>query len=147
MPKIFGTNLLGILAATVAFYIVGMLIYGILFSEQWMHLNDVTVEAAKARGESMGIMMYVWGFLITLMQVLGISYVLHQSSASRPLTCAKIAAILAVLIALPIMLYGWLYLGKNLHAIGFDLMHILIGNVVVGVVMSFFRGKDAIDPT
>ena len=115
MPKIFGTNLLGILAATIVFYLLGFLIYGILFSEQWMTLNGITQEAAEAHADKLGILMWIGGIGITLLQVLGISYVLHQSSASVLGTCAKIAAILAVLIGLPLMAYSWLYAVSYTH--------------------------------
>lgn len=144
MPKIFGTSLLGILAATIVFYMVGFLIYGILFSEQWMAFAGMTEAEALARNEQLGPMMYVWGLVITLMQVLGLSYVLQQSSASTLPTCAKIAAIMAALFALPVMAYSWLYEGSSANLLGMDFMHLLIGYVLAGIVMSFFRGKDAI---
>ena len=144
MPKIFGTSLLGILAATAVFYLLGFLIYGILFQEMWLAASGMTEAEAKAIGEARGAMMYVWGILITLLQVLGIAYVLQQSSASVLATCAKIGAILAILIALPLMGYGWLYEGKSANGLMLDFGHILVGYALVGVVLSLFRGKDAI---
>ena len=147
MPKIFGTSLLGILAATIAFYLVGFLIYGILFSEQWMAMVGMTDADAQAQKDKLGIMMWIGGIGITLMQVLGINYVLQQSGASLLGTCAKIGAILAVLIALPLMAYAWLYEGRNPHAVGLDFLHLLVGYVLAAIVLSFFRGKDAIAET
>lgn len=147
MPKIFGTNLLGILAATIAFYMVGFLIYGILFQDQWLALNDMTMAQAEAINADLGPMMYVGGLLMTFMQVLGLNYVLNQSGASLLGTCAKIGAIIAVLIALPLMAYASLYEGRALGALWMDFGHILIGYVAACIVLSFFRGKDAIDPT
>ncbi len=145
MPKIFGTSLVGILAATVVFYLLGFLWYGILFDDQWMVANGIAEEAAKAHAEAMGPMMYVWGIVITLAQVLGLAYILHHASASVLMTCAKIGAIIAILIALPLMAYSVLYEGRSINALGLDLAHILIGYILVCVVLSFFRGKDAIE--
>ena len=34
MPKIFGHSLLAIILATILFYMVGFMIYGLLFGEQ-----------------------------------------------------------------------------------------------------------------
>jgi Sec-independent protein secretion pathway component TatC len=144
MPKIFGTNLLGILAATIVFYLLGFLWYGMIFDEMWLAFNGISEAEALAQAENMGAMMYVGGIVITLMQVLGLAYILHHASASVVLTCVKICAIIAVLIALPLMLYAHIYEGRSHQAILLDFAHILIGYILVGAVLSFFRGKDAI---
>jgi len=144
MPKIFGTNLLGILVATVVFYLLGFLWYGIVFTEMWLIFNDMSAADATAQAEKLGAMMYVGGIVITLMQVLGLAYVLHHASASLLLTCVKICAIIAVLIALPLLMYAHIYEGTSHRAIVLDFVHILIGYILVGAILSFFRGKDAI---
>ncbi|NNE58907.1 MAG: DUF1761 domain-containing protein [Hellea sp.] len=147
MPKIFGTNILGILIGGAAFWMLGAIWYGPVFGEMWIEVQGTTKEAAEARMKDMGVMMYVWGLIISLVSTVGISYVLQQSSASLLTTCAKIAAILAVLIALPIMGYAVLYEGYPIKGLALDFAYVLIGFVLSGAVMSFFRGKDAIDPT
>ncbi|MBL4871232.1 MAG: DUF1761 domain-containing protein [Robiginitomaculum sp.] len=144
MPKIFGTSLAGILVATIVFYLLGFLWYGVLFSDQWMVANGIAEEAAKAHADKMGAMMYVAGIIITLMQVLGLAYILHHASASVLMTCVKICAIIAVLIALPLMMYAHIYEGRSHQAVGLDFAHVLIGYALVGAILSFFRGKDAI---
>jgi len=145
MPKIFGTSLLGIVAATVAFYILGFLWYGIIFQEMWMGLGGITEEAAAAKAEAMGLMMYVWGITITLMQVLGLAYILNHAGASLLTTCAKICAVVAVLIALPVIAYGAIYgIHYPVKLLGLDFAHLLIGYLIVGIILSFFRGQDAL---
>lgn len=144
MPKIFGTNILGILLATVAFFMVGFVFYGLLFVDEWMATNKLAQADADAYAAKMGAMMYVWGLLITLIQVLGIAYVLNHAGASKLLTCAKIGAMLAILFTLPVLAYDHLYAGKSLMGLEIDFGHVLIGYVVAAAVLSFFRGKDAI---
>ncbi|MGJ8562862.1 MAG: DUF1761 domain-containing protein [Alphaproteobacteria bacterium] len=144
MPKIFGTSLLGILAATIVFYMLGFAWYGFIFAEAWMAANGITEAASAAHAEKLGIMMWVGGIGITLLQVLGLTYVLNQSGASVPMTCAKICGIVALLIALPLMTYGVLYEGRSASALHIDIGHILLGYILVGIVLSFFRGKDAV---
>ena len=144
MPKIFGTSWAGILAATVIFYLLGFLWYGVVFSEMWMAFNGITMEEATAQSEKLGAMMYVAGIIITLLQVLGLAYILNHASASVLMTCVKICAIIAVLIALPMMMYAHVYEGRSHQAVGLDFAHILIGYALVGAILSFFRGKDAI---
>jgi len=144
MPKIFGTSLAGIVIATIAFYMVGFLWYGFLFNEAWMAATGMTEASATAHAEKLGPMMYIGGLLITFMQVVGLSYILNQSSASLLGTCVKICAIIAVLIALPLMAYANLYEGRATNGLYIDFSHILVAYCVVGAVLSFFRGKDAI---
>ncbi|PCI52845.1 MAG: hypothetical protein COB36_14135 [Alphaproteobacteria bacterium] len=144
MPKIFGTSLLGILLATVAFFMVGALFYGALFGEQWMASNNLTEATTTAIMENQGLMFWVWALLIPLLQVLGIAYVINHAGASKLLTCIKIGATIAVLFALPVLAYDHLYAGKALMALKIDFGHVLVGYIVASAVLSFFRGKDAI---
>jgi len=144
MPKINGTGLLGILAATAVLYLVGFLWYGILFSDAWAAATGMTEAETTAIGEKLGPMMWVWGILISLVQVLGLNYILNQSSASLMGTCLKICAIVALLIAVPLMAYASLYEGRSINGLFLDSGHILVGYSLAGVVLSFFRGKDAI---
>jgi len=105
----------------------------------------MTEEAAKAKADAMGLMMYFWGVLITLAQVLGLAFVLNHASASVAATCAKICAVIAVLIALPLMAYGAIYgTAYPVKLLGIDFAHILIGYTLIGIILSFFRGKEAI---
>jgi hypothetical protein len=142
MPKIFGSSLLAILLATVAFYMLGFIWYSFLFADQWMHLTGITEADALIRGEQLGAMMYVWGVLITLLQVLGIAAVLNWAGATRLITCVKIAVMLAVMIVLPVLGYGMLYQDVSIHLVGIDFLHLLIGYSLAAVIISFFRSND-----
>jgi hypothetical protein len=139
MPKIFGTSLVGILAASVAFFMLGWLWYGVIFDEMWMTLAGIT----EAEPDPMTM---VWGFVITAIQVLGISFVLNHAGASTLATCAHTAIVLAVYIAVPVLSYGLIY-GQQypMKMLQLDAGHLLIGYCIVGAVLSFFRGKDAVE--
>ena len=141
MPKIFGYSLLAIILATIVFYMVGFAIYGFLFSEQWMTYAGMTEAEALARNEALGPMMFVWGLLITLAQVLGIALFLKKANISSAGKGLLKGAILATLFALPVMTYNWLYQGSSANLLGLDYMHLLIGYSLVGAVLGFFRGK------
>ena len=138
MPNINGTSVLGILLASIGFYFIGFLWYGFIFMEKWMTLQGLPMD-----GE-MQVMPMIWGFVITVIQVIGINYVLHQSGAKVLSTCAKIAAILGFLLAVPFASYASIYAGAPLELFMIDASHLLVGYVVAGVILSAFRGKDAI---
>ncbi len=139
MPKFFGVNILGILLATVVFYLLGALWYGALFSDQWMHLSNITEEMANANMEKLGVMMWIWGVLITLVQVIGIAIVINLLGASKLFTCVKVGAYMAVVFALPVLAYGSLYGLSSIHLLGIDFLHILIGYCISAAILSFFR--------
>ena len=139
MKKHFGTSLTGLLLATLAFYILGAVWYGALFSEQWMALANITEEAANANMEKLGVMMWILGILITVVQVIGIATVLNWAKASDLMSCIKIASIPAVLFSLPVIAYGPLYEAMPIELLMIDFFHMLTGYILVGGILSFFR--------
>lgn len=144
MPKIFGTSLAGIFVTTLVLYFLGFLWYGFLFSDAWLAATGLSEAQATAIAEALGPMMFVWGILITLAQVLGLTFILNQAGASVLGTCVKICAIVALLIALPLMAYASVYEGRSIHGFYIDLGHVFVGYCLAGAVLSFFRCKDAI---
>ena len=143
MPKYFGVSVLGLLLATVVFYLLGALWYGVLFAEQWMSLNHFTEETANANMDKLGVMMWVWGVVITLVQVIGLAMVINWANASKLFTCIKISVFMALFFALPVMAYGTLYEGTSIYLLGIDILHLLLGYSLVGAILSYFRSKDS----
>ncbi|PHQ60874.1 MAG: hypothetical protein COC03_00555 [Robiginitomaculum sp.] len=145
MLKSITLNLLGIIVATVVFYLLGYLWYGMIFSEMWLTFNGITEADAAAQAAKMGNMMYIGGIAITLAQVLGLTYILHLAKASTLFTSVKTCTIIAVLIALPLMMYAHIYEGASQEAIALNFAHTLVGYILVGVILGFFRGKKTAD--
>ena len=138
MPKIHGTSLLGILAASIGFFFIGFLWYGVIFMEKWMTLQGLPMDGEQQ------MMPMIWGFLITVVQVIGINYILHQSGAKVLSTCARIAGTVGLLLAVPFASYATIYAGAPLELFMIDASHLLVGYTLSGIILSFFRGKDAI---
>jgi len=148
MPKIFGTNLLGIAIGGLLFWMIGYLWYGPVFGSIWLDIQGMTEEMAKAQMEETGVAVVMGsGILISLVTAIGLSFILHHASASVLATCVKICAIVATLVVLPVMAFAVLYEGYPMKGLILDFGYILVGFAAMGAVMSFFRGKDAIDPT
>lgn len=147
MPKIHNTSLWGILAATLAFYMVGFAWYGFIFAEPWMEMAGMTSAEAEARNAELGAMMFVGGLLITLAQVIGLNWLINWAGASRWRKSIEVCLVTVTFISFPVMLYGWLYEGTSFHGDLLDLGHLAVGYTVVGLILSLFRGKDAITET
>lgn len=136
MPKIFGLNLIAVLVASVLFYLVGYIWYEFLFKEAWMAASGVT--AADAEGDDPIYM--AGGFLITVMQVIGIGMVLGWKGAADLVGAIKTALILWLLFALPFTMYPYLYTpDHNSTMLMIDASHLLVGWVVSAAVLRLIK--------
>ena len=136
MPKILGLNLIGVLAASVAFYFVGFLWYGLLFAEAWQTAEGIV--AADVEGDSPLYM--VGGFLITLLQVIGLGLVMKWKGDATPAAGATTAAVLWFFLALPFVHYAYLYsVDHSVTLLMIDLSHLFVGWVVAAVVLRLIK--------
>jgi hypothetical protein len=135
MPKLFGLNLVAVFAAAVAFFIVGFLWYGVIFSDMWMAEMGMT----KADDDSTPVT-YLIGFVITLMQVIGLGLVLKWRNAAGLSAAVTTAATLWLVFALPFCVYGYLYAATHSTTLlMIDASHLLVGWVVSVVVLSLLK--------
>ncbi len=136
MPKIFNVNVLGILAAAVAMFIVGFIFYGLLFSQIWQDAR--AIELADLEGQSPAWM--AGGFLLELIVACGLAWVLKLRSANGLMQAVTTGVTLWLLIGLPLTAYEFIY--GPVHSIpGFlvDAGHRLVTFGVGAAVLSFFR--------
>ena len=137
MPKLFGLNSVAILAASVAFFIVGFLWYGLLFADAWMAASGITKEMAEADQNPRWM---IGGFVITVMQVIGIGLVLKWKGATSLNAAAMTALLLWFVFALPFCLYAYFYsVAHSSTLLMIDASHLLVGWVVSAIVLSFFK--------
>lgn len=133
MPKL---NPIGIAIASVAFYFVGFLWYGLIFADAWMAAEGVSKEAAEAESPAwMGV-----GFVITVMQAVGLAIVLKWKGVESLGDAAMTAVILWALFALPFTFYDYIYTpGHNATLLMIDASHLLVGWTVCAAVLSRFK--------
>lgn len=146
MPKLFHTNILAVVLATIAFFILGWIWYGPLFGDAWMAAEGVTEEVARARLEEMGIVTWLSSaLLLTLGQAVGVLMVIHLAGAKHIPACLSAAFWLAVTIALPIIGYASVYGGYPFNGFLIDAGHLLLGYLLMATIYAMFRGKGAVD--
>lgn len=134
MPKLFGLNLVAVLAASVAFFIVGWLWYGVIFTQMWTAEMGVTEEEAGSPIWMIG------GFIITVMQVIGIGLVMKWKSAAGLNGAVMTAVILWLVFALPLSTYGLLYTPAHSTTLWLiDAGHLLVGWVLSAIVLSLLK--------
>ena len=145
MPKIFNTSWGAVLLATLAFYMIGFVWYAFLFQDIYLAASGLTAEQTEKIAADKGIMMLVWGLLITLAQALGLLWVLNLAGAKRLGTSLKITFWLFVMIGAPLLAYNCLYGTYPLSGILVDYGHILFGWLAMGAIYAAFRGKDKLE--
>ncbi|MGF1543836.1 MAG: DUF1761 domain-containing protein [Parvularculaceae bacterium] len=139
MPKILGLNLLGVLVGSLAFYFVGFLWYGVLFSDAWMATQSY--EAADFEGQNQAPYM-IGGFLITVLQVVGLGLVLKWRGVANLPAALATAGTLWVLFALPFAHYAYLYAPHHSPTLlMIDASHLLVGWLVAAIGLMLFWNK------
>ncbi|MBL4595939.1 MAG: DUF1761 domain-containing protein, partial [Robiginitomaculum sp.] len=110
MPKLFGLNVLGLLAGSIAFNVLGVLWYGTLFTEQWHTLKGIEADPSAETS----LLPLVYGFINVLVVTLGVGLLLKWLSVSKLLTAIKYGLIVGVCFALTTEAYGLIYGGEPL---------------------------------
>jgi len=136
MPRIFGQNLIGVVLATLAFWVIGAIWYGVLFSDLWMAENGVI--EADFEGQSPVWMML--GVVISLLAVIGIGKVMAWRGVADLGGAVMTAVILWSLFAVSFVMYDLAYLPAHSMTMFFvDAGHLLVGWVVSAAVLSSFK--------
>lgn len=144
MPKIFNTSWLAVILATIAFFALGAVWYGMLFEAAWLAAEGITAEIAEARMAETGMGKWLFfALLITLGQAIGLLMVLHLAGAKRLPASLKYTFWLVVTIVAPILAYANVYSAYSLSGFLIDAGHLMIGYLIMAAIYAGFRGKDA----
>ncbi|NWG91123.1 MAG: DUF1761 domain-containing protein [Parvularculaceae bacterium] len=133
MPKL---NLVGVIVASLVFYFIGFLWYGLLFADAWMAAHGVAAEAADTESPAWMVL----GLVLTVMQVVGLAIVLKWRGVSGPVAAATTAALLWLFFALPFNLYAFTYLtAHDATLLAIDASHMAVGWVVSAAILALFK--------
>ena len=130
-----GLNWLAVLAAAVAVYAIGFLIYGLIIPEEtWMAMSGMS-EAQKDVAMSRMVFSPVMPILTAVF--LAILFKFGQvASAGKG---AQWAAVVALASAIPTILYGWVYGGLSTDMTAIDSAHLMLGHVTAGAIIGGWR--------
>lgn len=158
MPRIGGINVVGVLLATIAFYMVGFVFYGVIFTSEWTaqtlamsgvadidsirQMSPERLESAwyeafpnASAGLSMGL-----GFVSTLVTVAVLAIVLRQltSGATSIISYAGYGLLIALGFSVTGIAYDHIYAAKPMILMWIDVGHVIIGYMLSAIVLSFF---------
>ena len=131
-----GINWLAVLAAAIAFYLIGFVIYGMLIPEEtWMSMSGETQAEFDAVGESR----MPFGPLMPIMTSLFMALIFKWGAVAGAGTGVRWGLVIALASAVPALLYGWVYGVGGLHMTLVDCAHLLLGHAVVGAILGRWR--------
>lgn len=130
-----GINWLAVLAAAVAVYAIGFIIYGLLIPEEtWMAMSGMS-EDQKAVAMSRMVFSPVMPVLTAVFLAILFKFGQVASTAKG----AQWAAVVALASAIPTVLYGWVYGGIPTEMTAIDSAHLMLGHVTAGAILGGWR--------
>ncbi|MBX3429216.1 MAG: DUF1761 domain-containing protein [Hyphomonadaceae bacterium] len=129
-----GHNLLAILAAAIAIWVIGFLIYVVLFQQQWLDWMGVT-EAEMQQDNGRMAFMVAMPFL----QAIGLSLAIKWRNAPGLMGGLTTGLLMAVCLSIAARMYGWVYSFEATELFGLDSVHFLLTHAVAGAILGAWK--------
>ena len=129
-----GDNWYAVIAAAVAFYAVGFLIYGALFSKQWMALAGYSKEQLAPHRWKMGI-----SWIMPILSAIGLALVFKAAHVDNLAVGVVWAVQIWFFLVLSTRLYSFVYSPEKPGLLVMDAIHLLLGYVVAGAIIAGWR--------
>ena len=130
-----GINWLAVIAAAVAVYAVGFVIYGLLISPEANRAMSGMTAAEEAT--AMSRMMY--SPLMPILTAVFMAILFKWGAVADLVSGVKWGAVIALASAIPTMLYGWVYGGLDTNMAMIDCAHLWLGHVAAGAILGGWR--------
>lgn len=130
-----GINWLAVIAAAIAIYAIGFVIYGMLISEDQMMAMMEISEADKAAAMSR----MPFGVVMPIMTAVFMAVLFKWAQVASASKGAQWAMVIALASAIPSMLYGWVYGGGDTNVALIDCAHLLLGHVAAGAILGGWK--------
>jgi hypothetical protein len=132
--KFAGLNVVTVLAAAAAIYAIGFLIYGALFSAQWMALAGYTPESFKGLEWRMAL-----SPVMPVLIAIGVGLAVKWRGAKGLGPGVATGAIAALTFLVAGRLYGFTYGTEKVGLLALDSAHLLLNGVAAGAVFGAWK--------
>lgn len=131
-----GINGLAVLAAAVAFYAIGFILYGMVIGEEQLAaiMGEDLAAASAQEADRMP-----FGFLMPLASALFMALIFKWGGVANAATGARWGAVIAIASAIPSVWYRWVYGDFPATMALIDSGHFLLGHVAAGVVLGRWK--------
>lgn len=130
-----GIHWLAVIAAAIAIYAIGFVIYGLLLPvETWTAWEGDTPELAAVGDSRMP-----FGLVMPLMTAVFMAVIFKWAQVAGASNGAKWGAVIALASAVPAELYAWVYGTGMVQVTLIDSGHLLLGHVVAGAILAGWK--------
>lgn len=134
------TNYPAVIVAAIAYWLLGALWFGLLFSKQWTALEDAAGSHYKSVNPACS---YIVSFLLGLLM----AFVLAHVCAWRAVNTAALGGAMGILLWIgfvgPASLTTYMYEGRSLHLFAINECYPLFGLLLMGLILGAWRKKPA----
>ncbi len=128
---IVGDNWLAIGAGAIAFYAVGFIIYGLVFSKLWMQLSGYTKEQLTPHTWKMAV-----SPIMPILTAIGLAVILKLARIDNLATGLLVTFQIWFFIVLSTRLYSFVYSPEKPGLLVMDTIHLLLGFMACGAIIS-----------
>jgi len=125
--RVMGLKLVPLLVASVLIYLVGALIYGVLFSAQWMALSGYTQEMLAGEQWRMAL-----SPVMPVMITFGMGLLIKDKGITTWQAGLKLGIMMGLLFLVAARLYNYVYGNEPLGLLVMDGAHLMANAIVAG---------------
>jgi hypothetical protein len=129
-----GDNWSAVLAAAIAIYAVGFLIYGALFSKLWMSLTGFTQDQLTPHRWKLAL-----SPVMPLLTAIGLALVVKWAKVDSLAMGVIVAVQIWFFLILPTRLYSFVYGPEKAGLLLLDAIHLLFGFLLAGAILGGWR--------
>ena len=131
-----GLNWLAVLAAAIAIYAIGFVIYAMLIpAETWMAWEGMSAAETEQVAESR----MMFSPIMPLMTAIFLAVLFKWGQVASVSTGIRWAAVIALASAVPTELYAWVYGTGRIEVTVVDAVHLLLGHVAAGAILGGWK--------
>ena len=132
--RVMGHNGLAILVAALAIWLIGFVIYVLLFQQQWMEWMGLSADKAEADNGRMPFMA-----VMPLLQAIGLSLAIKWRDRPGWLDGVMVGLALGLFLTVAGRMYGWVYSFERSELFALDAAHFLLTHAVAGAILGAWK--------
>lgn len=130
-----GIHWLAVIAAAIAIYALGFVIYAVLIPEPaWMAMSGMT-DAEKATAMSR----MAFSPAMPILTAVFMAIIFKWASVGDAMKGAQWGMLIALASAIPTTLYGWVYGGMDTNMTLIDSAHLMLGHIAAGAILGGWK--------
>jgi hypothetical protein len=134
------TNYPAVVVAAIAYWLLGALWYGVLFSKQWMALEHMTVEQAQSVSP---VVPFIISFLLELLIAYSVAQICIWRNANTIGRGASVGVLLWIGFVGPIAFMNYMFEMRPKELFAINEFYPLAGLVLMGAILGAWKKKIA----